>query len=1036
MINYSKHLLLASFFVSIFTFAQSGPGGVGNATTNGLWLKSDDFSLADNGEGISNWQDTSGNGNDANQPTLNESPSIIGASSFNNYPSLNFDGVNDWMKINDADILDGTTSINFFSVYKPKGLGASNTVQTILSKRNGYQGANLNYAYTFFFYNDKLTNDIVTANDRYDTSNTVFNNDENYILSFDFDGNLTNSNRSAVSRNGLSFNRRFEASVSIMNSNAPITLGRLNIGDLRFSKSEMAEVIHYNYKLNPAETIIVNNYLSAKYNIPLGLESNNLYTQDALTNGNYDHHVAGIARISNTTHLDSQGSGIVRINGPSDLNNTNDKYLFWGQNKMGSDYNFNTAIIAEDDSGVLHNYKHLNTIWRVSKSEDVQDLGRVDISFDISNIPRLSKCYPLELVIGSDHYNYSGTSENEYNSIFSSPQEIYPLTVVGDIASVNDVTIGDKRHFTLRYREELIVWDGTSFTGGSGGAGEPTNADSDKKLLILSGTTATLTQNAHVCEVELAIGAELIVNNNRLLDVVNNIHNDGKILINGESQLIQHTIGGDKNTGAGELIIRQQGSSNLFNYNYWSAPVNRMGGWQISYLEDNNGVLNWAFQNDADPSTVPITLSSKWLYAFNGVSENYYDWLHIGENTDVSPGIGYTMKGSGAGFPSPIPITGQEYVFRGTPNNGRYIHPLSTGNEILVGNPYPSALDADKFISDNASSITGALYFYEQFPANNTHVTVNYQGGYATYNLMMGAAAAALPANGGNSSKGAPTKNIAVGQGFFVKADSNGGDVVFKNTQRVFAKESVLDESTFFKTNGASQNTVSTDLRTKLWLTFTDPSQRVREIGLGYDDNATTNYDKGYDALDYDVFPDHMLWDIQGVKYVIQGRNNFAVANEMPLAIKTTTAGDYSIGLKETLNFPEATPIYLKDNVSGLYYNLKTEDASLFFEAGEYSNRYSIVYHEDDTLSADAIAVSDGISLIYDTTNQQLEIRGYDTIQNIKSLTVYSVLGQEIMTLDAVESYVIQLPKVSNGVYILEIVDVNNGKIAKKFVKQ
>ena len=43
----------------------------------------------------------------------------------------------------------------------------------------------------------------------------------------------------------------------------------------------------------------------------------------------------------------------------------------------------------------------------------------------------------------------------------------------------------------------------------------------------------------------------------------------------------------------------------------------------------------------------------------------------------------------------------QNYVFVGKPNNGTIQLNISLNQSYLVGNPYPSALDADEFIKDN-----------------------------------------------------------------------------------------------------------------------------------------------------------------------------------------------------------------------------------------------------------------------------------------------------------------------------------------------
>jgi hypothetical protein len=139
----------------------------------------------------------------------------------------------------------------------------------------------------------------------------------------------------------------------------------------------------------------------------------------------------------------------------------------------------------------------------------------------------------------------------------------------------------------------------------------------------------------------------------------------------------------------------------------------------------------------------------------------------------------------------------------------------------LVGNPYPSAIDADEFIKDNISStdtavarnsinvINGTLYFWDHFAAN-THYLAEYQGGYATYTLMGTAVAVSsdsrINATGAVGTK-VPGRYIPVGQGFFVSATLDaslvgvpgldpeidetvdGGTLQFKNSQRVFEIE-------------------------------------------------------------------------------------------------------------------------------------------------------------------------------------------------------------------------------------------------------
>ncbi|TYB79308.1 T9SS type A sorting domain-containing protein [Bizionia myxarmorum] len=1029
----TKHLqtllIFAIYFFIYPIFAQTGPGGVGNSSTNGLWLKADDLNLVD-GQGVAIWQDASGNENHANQTVSEQSPKFISESSFNNYPSIDFDGSNDWLRVKDANILDGTTSINYFTVVKPKGLAKTQVVQAMVSKRNGYNTSNNQFAYTFFFYNNKLTNDITDANDRYD-SNYVFSNDTTYVLSFDFDGSLPEVSRSSMSRNGILLRTARETSESVLASTAPLTIGQLNVGDGRHATEELAEIIHFNYKLNIAERTIVHNYLSAKYNTPLTL--NNFYTQDEIVQGNFDHHVAGIARVSDAAHLDSQGSGILRVNNPLNLGDTNDKYFFWGQNIMSSIYDFNTEIQAQDGAGILQNHQHLNVIWRVSKSEDHKDFQAVDMSFEISSFPEIIGCYSLELVIGADTFDYSTGTTNQYIDLFEIPQQIYQLNVSGGIASASGVTMNDGSHFTLRYRKnEKIVWNGTNFTNASGVVGAPSVSDSNKSLVILENTAVTLNENAFVCEIEVQTGATLNIADGLELTVQNRIVNNGTIDLLGEAQLIQNHKGANINSGSGKLKIRQQGTTNLHNYNYWSSPVSTDGFWQIGFLKQENSNVLFSPAQSQIPTSNPVTLSSRWLYKYNAsvtLANGIMGWARINTTTNIEPGIGYTLKGSGSA-PS---LTEEEYVFSGTANSGDYSYIATSGNDFLIGNPYPSALNANKFIQDNLDVTTGTLYFYEQFQTNNTHILRDYQGGYATLNLLGSVPAATEATSGlgseGSSTKGAPTNNIAVGQGFFVSIIQN-SDIRFNNTQRVFAKES-MDQSIFFRDGNVNSET---DSRTKFWLSFADSSGRMREIALGYDENASEGFDKGYDAIDLSDYPDSMLWDAADNLLVIQGLQQLNVEDDIALSIKISTSGTYIIGLNRTLNFPEDTAIYLKDNQTNRFYDLKAGDASIAFQAGTYNNQYSIVYQQA-TLGVDDFENYQSVKVLFDKNTETLQLLGLDDLSSVKGLYIYSLEGKEVHALQDIKSEKIDIAKITQGVYILKL-EMNSGAIQNiKFVK-
>ena len=235
---------------------------------------------------------------------------------------------------------------------------------------------------------------------------------------------------------------------------------------------------------------------------------------------------------------------------------------------------------------------------------------------------------------------------------------------------------------------------------------------------------------------------------------------DGIIDLNGESQLIQST--GSVAEGSGHIEKDQQGTASSFNYNYWSSPVIPSSGdlhYKVAEVMfdgstigtgqwetiDFNGQYWWA----DGPKQNPIKISDYWINTFRKKkADEYSDWERIGSKTDLLIGEGYTMKGTSGYADISTP---QNYTFKGFPNNGDItLTGIAPEQNYLIGNPYPSAIDANEFILDHLAAsggtntrnvFNGTIYYWDHFPEIPT--TLRYIGGYAMYNLSGGVKAIA-----------------------------------------------------------------------------------------------------------------------------------------------------------------------------------------------------------------------------------------------------------------------------------------------------
>ncbi|MFD2550990.1 LamG-like jellyroll fold domain-containing protein [Bizionia sediminis] len=530
------------------------------------------------------------------------------------------------------------------------------------------------------------------------------------------------------------------------------------------------------------------------------------------------------------------------------------------------------------------------------------------------------------------------------------------------------------------------------------------------------------------------------VDNNQVLQITNYLKIDGVLDLEGESQLLQPANSQVDYTGTGALHRDQQGTTNLYNYNYWSSPVSSNGStFQIgSVLHDGANPVNWVSAHNATGSSNPVTLSSRWLYLYeNYPTDSYADWNYISPSYNVPVGLGFTMKGSGVGDPE---TDLQNYTFVGQPNNGVINQPVTSGNEALIGNPYPSAIDANAFINDNASVISGTLYFWEHSKTNRTHVTSNYEGGYAAYNLLGGNAATSPPS--GLDSVGdidkIPRRYIAVGQGFYVVGD-NGGTITFNNGQRAFKKESEANTSVFFRneTNQHAQTEGQNDVIKRLRFNFKTPEGALRHILLGFTPNneATDAVDFGYDARNNDYFPSDMSFLIDNNTYVIQGVGAFNTNSMYPLAVKMGVTGLATIGLTATENFDAAPDVYVYDALLGNVHRINQSAFEITLEAGVYDNRFFIVFQDPNSLGVTQNTPDQAV-VNYVHTRQQIVIKLPNNMQ-IKQVQLLNMLGQTVQTWETTQnpnSTELTVSSVSAGNYIVQVYTANNRRITKKVV--
>ncbi|WP_100611147.1 LamG-like jellyroll fold domain-containing protein [Confluentibacter lentus] len=567
-------------------------------------------------------------------------------------------------------------------------------------------------------------------------------------------------------------------------------------------------------------------------------------------------------------------------------------------------------------------------------------------------------------------------------------------------------------------------------------------------------------------EKTLTVKGDNLVENNWYLEL------NGKLDLLNDSQLIQ-TINSDLVTSAnGKILRRQEGASNPFWYNYWSSPVgatiattlsNNNGSinnannsaFRLELLKDGNG-LNMQFTNGY---TANGNISTYWLYTFkNGVT--YYDWGKLTKTTNISPGVGYTQKGSG--------IVGmqQQYIFEGKPNNGTILIdvkdkggkgsvPSVSATTYLVGNPYPSALNISKFINDNKGIISGNLQLWQQW-SGNSHNLKDYNGGYAMVNKLGSVRAYQFvgiygATKGSQDGTLTPTKYLPVGQAFMVEIIAD-GKLEFNNGQRLFIKEADADKtynngSVFFKgTSGKSESesiSESTDeveeefKKIRLELNSVTGPATKRELLLGFSDVTSDDFDYGYDAENTDINNNDIHLNLDGLDMNIQAYSQITNDKVVPLNFKSSGSNSFEIKITDLENIDDSQEIYLKDNFTGTYFNLKeSKPYSFTSEQGKFNERFEIVFQsEEKSLDVQESKITENF-IYYKNSERKLFAKKLNAL--VTKLAIVNMLGQTTAEFNNVSQDQlingVNIPSMASGAYVVYFRTDTNQVFTKKII--
>ena len=506
-----------------------------------------------------------------------------------------------------------------------------------------------------------------------------------------------------------------------------------------------------------------------------------------------------------------------------------------------------------------------------------------------------------------------------------------------------------------RYDPLPLVWDGSSWSN----SGQP---DRTRKIII-NGNYKGDTGNLEVCHLEVNANLDFDQGTKNSLVLHGNLDVSGDLVIGDQESLVMFDSQAEI---SGEItkIERSTFRNNKYDMTYWSSSVNAAAIDQVFAGVSPNRI--YYFDQSQTQSTDPND------------ADYWNSWI-VGSGS-MTPGLGYVAEG----------VTGttgvHEIHFKGTPNNGDIAVPINYWDDgdpdndwNLLGNPFPSAIDIEKFFDANTGLLEPVIYLW-------THSTPLSDGGdyafddYATYNYTGGTGIGSGVGDGP-----IPEKNVGSAQGFFIRSLAS-GNAVFTNEMRL-----VGANDQFFKGEKKKDNLGSKEEKDRVWLNLTNDQGGFNQLLIGFMEQAGPGFDAGYDARRFEGGNLISFYSrLDGEKLVIQARESFSRDILIPLGFNTYVAPrTFSIEIAKTEGILRNEKIYLRDKILGVFHDLSTAPYEFKVDSkGDQPDRFQLEFQQEAVLSTEQI-IEENHWIVY-VRDDRCFVRASE---NIRQIRVYNLLG-------------------------------------------
>ena len=551
------------------------------------------------------------------------------------------------------------------------------------------------------------------------------------------------------------------------------------------------------------------------------------------------------------------------------------------------------------------------------------------------------------------------------------------------------------------------------------------------KRAVIAGTYDTTTHGSFECcslTVLSGAGRTLTITPLHYVAIQNNLTVNGTLTVQDDGSLIQISETG---VNTGNITLQRTTQMRKYDYVYWSSPV--------AVVPPSTGFP----VTSVSPGTLPSFIF-QWQPTVSG---NFGIWTNANEN--MVPGKGYIIRGE---VTAPTTLAPFSTSFTGVPYNGVITKGIARGsyqgtgytnpangrpvtkeddNWNLVGNPYPSAINALAFLGANGN-IEGAVRLWTHGSLANTLNDDPFYGNYL-YNYK----STDYIVHNGSATLSGPTGfngDIASGQAFFVLMDDGPAD----NTQTVTFTNTSMRGTSFLNdqfyrpgTNGDSavKENEGDANKSRVWLDLINTTGDVSRTVVAYVDGATLAKDRMYDAYGKRENNQNFYSLIGDEVMCIQGRPlPFDSSDKVPLGMYIDVAGNYKIGIFAVDGlFENEETVYLEDKLLGTIHNLKLAPYDFTAEAGTSDTRFVLRFTDGSLGNLDFSTVN---GVVVATKEGIVSVKSHESIAEI---LIYDITGREIFSQDAVNANELKINQITAKQQTLIVkVKLQNGQIVTR----